>query len=115
MAVRKELSLINESAVASLDEGLEETLTLHTLGLFEKLGRSFKTTNCLESVNRQLGMYTDRVCRWRNSNMRQRWVASALIEIEPTLRKVNGYQHLKELRNAMEGRLAKENAKVKAA
>jgi len=71
--IRKELGFINESAVRSLDEGLEETLTLHRLGLFKKLGRSFKTTNCIESVNRQLEMYTGRVCRWRNSNQRQRW------------------------------------------
>lgn len=99
--VRKELGLINESAVRSLDEGLEETLTLHRLGMFKKLGRSFKTTNCLESVNRQLEMYTGRVCRWQNSNQRQRWVASALLEIEPSLRKVNGYKHLMELRNIM--------------
>ncbi|MBI3794082.1 MAG: hypothetical protein HY280_05060 [Nitrospinae bacterium] len=47
--------------------------------------------------------------------MRQRWVASALLEIEPTLRKVNGYQHLKELRDAMKSRLVKGNVQVKAA
>lgn len=105
-AVRKELSLMNESAAASLDEGLEETLTLHRLGMFGKLGRGFKTTNCLESVNRQLGMYTGRVCRWRNSNMRRRWVAAALMEIEPRLRKVSGYKHLLELREIMKRVLA---------
>ena len=42
---------INLSTVASLDEGLEETLTLHGLGLFPMLGVSLKTTNCLESLN----------------------------------------------------------------
>lgn len=47
--LRKELALVNESAVASLDEGLEETLTLHRLGVFPVLCISFKTTNCLES------------------------------------------------------------------
>jgi len=31
MAIRKELSLLNQSAVNSLDEGLQETLTLHRL------------------------------------------------------------------------------------
>jgi len=113
-AVRKELSLLNESAVKSLDEGFEETLTLHKLGMFEKLGRSFKTTNCLENVNSQLELYTNRVCRWQNSNMRQRWVATALLEIEPNLRKVNGYQHLKELRDVMKRLLANGKA-VKAA
>ncbi len=33
--VIKELALINQSAVNSLEEGLEETLTLHRLGLFK--------------------------------------------------------------------------------
>ena len=106
LAVRRELSLVNESAVTSLDEGLEETLTLHKLGMFGKLGRSFKTTNCLENVNRQLGMHTGRVCRWRNSNMRRRWVAAALMEIEPKLRKVSGHKHLRELREIMKRILA---------
>lgn len=35
-------------------EGLEETLTLHRLGLFEELGRSLKTTNCIENLNGQV-------------------------------------------------------------
>ena len=42
--VKEELANINESAVRSLDEGIEKVLTLHRLGLFEKLGRSLKTT-----------------------------------------------------------------------
>ena len=41
--IRSELSLLNASAVGRLDEGFEETLTLHRLGLFAELGRSFKT------------------------------------------------------------------------
>jgi putative transposase len=101
LAIKKELGLINQSAVASLDEGLEETLTLHRLGLFEKLGRSFKTTNCIENVNKQLAVYTDRVTRWQNSDQRQRWVATAILELEPGLRTVMGHNHLKDLRAAM--------------
>ena len=50
----KELEMKNQSAAASLAEGLEETLTLHRLGVYATLGRSFKTTNCLESVNAQI-------------------------------------------------------------
>ena len=47
--LRQELRGLNVSAVASLDEGREEILTLHRLALFPTLGVSFKTTNCLES------------------------------------------------------------------
>lgn len=112
-AIRNELRPINESAVASLDEGFEETLILHRLGLFEKLGKSFKTTNCIENVNRQLEQYTGRVSRWHNSDQRRRWVATALLEIEPRLNKVMGHDHLKELRAAMKrfvARRKQENA-----
>ena len=100
-AIEKELRHLNLNAVNSLKEGLEETLTLHQLGLYDHLGRSFKTTNCMESINRQLGKYTDRVCYWKNSEQKQRWVASALLEIEPKLRKVHGYRHLGMLRERM--------------
>lgn len=34
LRIRQELRLVNESAVKSLDEGFEETLTLHRLGVF---------------------------------------------------------------------------------
>lgn len=101
MAIRKELKLINESAVSSLDEGLEETLTLHKLGLFKQLGKSFKTTNCIENLNRQMQRYTHRVCRWQNSNQRRRWIASALLEVEPKLNKVAGHKSLHLLREKM--------------
>ena len=100
--IRKELQLINESAVASLDEGLEETLTLHRLGLFEALGLSLKTTNCIESLNSQLEQCTRRVSYWKNSNQRQRGVATALLEIEPSLRKIKGFKSLPMLKNNMD-------------
>ena len=46
-----ELDERNQSAAGSLAEGLDETLTLHRLGVYGVLGRSLKTTNGLESVN----------------------------------------------------------------
>ncbi len=103
--VRAELKLINESAVRSLDEGLEETLTLHRLGLFQELGISLKTTNCLESINSQVARFTGRITYWKNSNQRQRWVASTLLEIEKGLRKIKGYRHLPMLRKALQREL----------
>ena len=96
---------INTSAAASLDEGFEETLTLHRLGLFQALGVSLKTTNCLESLNAQLGQVTDKVDRWRTSDQKQRWVASALLTIEPRLRRIKGYRHLSRLRTALQAEI----------
>jgi transposase-like protein len=108
--VKKELSLINESAVRSLEEGLEETLTLHRFGLFEKLGKSLKTTNCIESVMALIGQRTDKVDYWKNSNQKQRWLATALLDIEARLNRIRGYKHLPELREALKQELLLEES-----
>jgi transposase-like protein len=104
-AVRAQLAILNQSSVASLDEGLEETLTLHRLGLFMELGRSFKTTNCIENLQALVGHRTDKVDHWKNSDQKHRWLAASLLEIEPRLRTVCGRQHLKRLRTALQQEL----------
>ena len=101
-AIRSELEVLNQSAVASLDEGFEETLTLHRLGVFPLVGRSLKTTNVLESVNAQAEQRCGRVDHWKNSNQKQRWLAAALLDIEPRLRRLSGYRHLPQLRAAIQ-------------
>jgi putative transposase len=101
LAIQRELQRVNVCAARSLEEGLEETLTLHRLGLFEQIGLNFKTTNCIETVNKALELYTGRVCRWHHSDHRQHWTAAALLEIEPTMIRVKGYEHLPQLREAM--------------
>ncbi len=101
LKIRSELAIINESAVRSLDEGLEETLTLHRLGLFPLLGKSLKTTNIIESVNSQAEERCSKVDHWKNSNQKHRWLAAALLDIEPRLRKLMGYRHLPLLRKAI--------------
>lgn len=100
--VRSELALMNQSAARSLDEGFEETLTLHRLGLAEELRLSFATTNAIESIQAHIGRLTDHVDRYRNSEQKQRWVGTALLEIEPRLRRVRGMKHLPALRAALQ-------------
>lgn len=101
-AIKTELRLINESAVNSLEEGFEETLTIQRLGMHRELMRSFKTTNMIESVMALVGQRTDKVDYWKNSNQKQRWVATSLLSIEQRLNRVKGYRHLIELRNALQ-------------
>ena len=95
-----ELEDRNPSAARSLTEGFDETLTLHRLGLYGVLGRALKTTNCLESINALVEERCAKVDRWQNSRQRHRWLATALVDIEPRLRKVMGYRHLPKLRDA---------------
>jgi transposase-like protein len=110
--VRSELALMNQSAARSLDEGFEETLTLHRLGLAEELRLSFATTNAIESIQAHIGRLTDHVDHYRNSEQKQRWVGTALLEIEPRLRRVRGMKHLPALRTALqrEMRITKRQA-----
>jgi len=103
--IRSELSLLNASAVGSLEEGFEETLTVHRLGLFQELGRSFKTTNCLENLNSLVAQRTDKVDCWKNADQKHRWLATVLLDLEPRLHKVCGHRHLARLRTALQTHL----------
>jgi len=101
MEIGSELKKINLHSYNSLMEGLDETLTLHRLGLREELGKSFTTTNCIESVNSHLVKYIHKVKRWMDSEQRSRWVISGLLEIEPRLQRVNGHKQLHRLSDAI--------------
>lgn len=105
LEIRDELKKINRSAANSLEEGLEQTLTIHRLGLLEELGSTFTTTNLIENLNSQLAKYIRKVKRWINSQMRARWTATALFEIEMKMRRVNNYKKLPLLRAALKSEL----------
>jgi putative transposase len=99
--LERELRLRNASAAESLCEGLEETLTLHRLGIFPELGTSFKTTNLIESVMARVEARTRRVSRWRSSDQKRRWCAAALLQLERQFRCVKGVKHLPLLMRAL--------------
>ena len=115
--LHRELETVNVSAANSLMEGLEETLTIHHLGLSPEIAKSLSTTNCMESVMSQMGQYTDKVDRWRNSDQILRWTATSLMDVEPRLHKIRGYRYLSvlrfKLREIVRQRLQKES-EVKA-
>ena len=101
MKLHAELVLRNSSAAKSLMEGLDETLTLHRLGVFKELGISLKTTNLIESMMARVEERTWRVDRWRTSDQKQRWCASAILEHERRFRRIKGYEHLPLLARAL--------------
>ena len=113
--IRRELKRLNESAVRSLDEGLEETLTLHRLGAGLALRRNLATTNGLESIFALVEQRTGKVDRWQNSNQKQRWLAAALLDIEPRLRRLRGYRGLPQLQEALQEERRRVNAPAKSA
>ena len=60
-----------------------------------------QTQNGLESVNALVEERCAKVDHWQNSSQRHRWLATALLDIEPRLRKVMGYRHSPTLRAAL--------------
>lgn len=94
---------INPSAAASLREGLEETLTLHRLGIPEALRKSLQSTNLIESALSVAEDVTGRVKRWRRGDMRLRWTAAGLLMAEQQFRRVRGHKRMAKLVAALDG------------
>jgi transposase-like protein len=98
----QQLERINESAAHSLEEGLEDTLTVHRLELPEILRKSFSTTNSIESTFSQGSTVMRNVKRWSTENQLQRWVATSLLQAEKRFRKVRGYKSMSVLVSALD-------------
>lgn len=107
MEIRDELRRINNSAANSLEEGLEETLTLHRIGVFEHFRGTLATTNSLESLNSMLGQYLRKIKHWVNPSMKSRWVAAALLEAEKRMQRMKNYRKLYLLRIAIQNEINK--------
>jgi len=91
------LEKLNPSAAASLKEGLEETLTVHRLGVTGLLRKTVSTTNPIESCFSVTRAITGRVKRWRGGEMVQRWAVAALLRAEKKFRRVKGYREIPKL------------------
>ena len=68
------------SAAASVREGLEDTLTILSLGLSDRLRHSLATTNAIESLISRTRHVKRNVKRWRGGQMVLRWAAAAVLE-----------------------------------
>ncbi|MEK7448736.1 MAG: transposase [Planctomycetota bacterium] len=86
------LKEINPSAARSLEEGMEETLTVHRLGLPDILRKTLSSTNFIESTLSITRDVTGNVKHWRRGDQRLRWVASALLEAENRMIRIRGYR-----------------------
>lgn len=93
----RELMEINPSAARSLEEGMEETLTMHKLAVPEALRKSLASTNIIESAFSVVETACQRVKRWREGDHRERWLASALLTAESKFRRIKGYREIPRL------------------
>lgn len=99
-------------AVASLDEGLDETLTVMAFGLPVWLERTLSTTNAIENLVGSVRNLGARVKRWRNGRMIVRWTATALIEAQKHFHRVRDHHGLKILVAALNQRLPQSLAPI---
>ena len=90
----RQLERINPSAARSLEEGLEETLTVHRLGIGAVLRRKLATTNPIESCLSTVQRVARNVKRWREGDQPLRWTATGLWEAEKKFRRIKGYQEI---------------------
>jgi putative transposase len=93
----RQLERINPSAARSLEEGLEETLTVHRLGVGTLLRQSLCSTNPIESCFSVVEKVARNVKRWREGEQVLRWAATGLIEAQKKFRRVKGFRELEVL------------------
>lgn len=86
-----------DSAAASLREGLEETLTVLKLDIGPTLRRSLSTTNAIENLLGTIRRVSRNVKRWRRGDMVQRWAALGVIAAQKKFRRIRGYRDMPSL------------------
>ena len=74
-------------AAASLEEGLDETITVKRLGLPSRLLRQLSTTNAIENLIGSVCRPGSRVKRWRGGKMILRWTVAAVVDAATRFRR----------------------------
>jgi transposase-like protein len=110
-----ELMHLNPSAARSLEEGLEETLTVHKLRVPDQLRRTLACTNVIESAFSIVETVCRNVKRWRDGDQIERWVGSGLLVAEQQFRKVIGFRQIPLLLSSMANAVSHKPIAKKAA
>jgi putative transposase len=106
--LHRELMDLNPSAARSLEEGLEETLTVHRLRVPLKLRRTLASTNVIESAFSIVETVCRNVKRWHGGDHLERWVGSGLLVAERKFRKVRGYREIPFLMASLTNAVSKK-------
>jgi transposase-like protein len=106
--VHRELMDLNPSAARSLEEGMEETLTVHKLRVPDQLRRTLSCTNVIESAFSIVETVCRNVKRWRKGDQIERWVGSGLLVAERQFRKVIGHRQISVLLSSMADAVSKK-------
>lgn len=105
--LHRELMDLNPSAARSLEEGMEETLTVHKLRVPDQLRRTLCCTNVIESAFSIVETVCRNVKRWRDGDHVERWVGSGLLVAERQFRKVIGHKQIPLLLSSLASAVSK--------
>jgi len=92
------------SAAESVREGLDETLTVLSFGISERLRHSLATTNAIESLLSRTRHVKRNVKRWHSGTMVVRWVAAGILEATKGFRRLQGQADMPKFVAALRGR-----------
>ena len=106
----KDLEPTHPGAAASLREGLDETLTVLSLGVKGSLARTLVSTNPIENLQGLLKQVVRNVKRWRGGSMALRWAVTGLMEAEKRFRRVKGYREMPQLLAALSSKIEERKA-----
>lgn len=106
--LHRELMDLNPSAARSLEEGMEETLTVHKLRVPDQLRRTLCCTNVIESAFSIVETVCRNVKRWHPGDQIERWVGSGLLVAERQFRKVIGHRQIPLLLSSMANAVSKK-------
>jgi transposase-like protein len=111
--LHRELMDLNPSAARSLEEGLEETLTVHRLHIPLQLRKSLASTNIIESAFSIVERVCSNVKRWHGGDQRERWVGSGLLVAEKQFRRIQGHKQIPILLRELEALLPSKSEVAK--
>jgi putative transposase len=111
--LHRELMDLNPSAARSLNEGLEETLTVHRLQVPLPLRKTLACTNVIESAFSIVERVCSNVKRWHGGDQRERWVGSGLLLAEKQFRRIQGYKQIPTLLRELASLVASKPGLVK--
>ena len=106
----KDLERAHPGAAASIREGLDETLTVLSLGVKGSLARTLVSTNPIENLQELLKQVVRNVKRWRGGLMALRWAVTGLMEAEKRFRRVKGHREMPQLLASLSSKIEARKA-----
>jgi putative transposase len=103
-AIARDLKADHPDAAPSRLEGLQDMFTVHRLGITGTLARSLTTTNAIESMISIARTTARKQTRWRDGEVKKRWVAAGMLEAERSFRRLKDHRDLPKLLAALRAR-----------